>query len=106
MEYLNCFFIISKPAIKQAYYGIKKKVIQFGILGGINITDNIETIDDIRDISGYLALYICIKGYVKKEKNRKYTKEELRALPRHYPYPADALKMFGMDVKEHKKRGI
>ena len=53
-----------------------------------------------------MALYICIKGYVKKEKNRKYTKEELRALPRHYPYPADALKMFGMDVKEHKKRGI
>ena len=77
---------------------LRKKVIQFGILGGINITDNIETIDDIKHINGYLALYICIKGYVKKEKNRKYTKEDLWALTRLYPYPSDALKMFGMDV--------
>lgn len=54
-------------------------------------------------MENYLALYICIKGYVKKEKNKEYTKEELRALPRIYPYPCDAIKMFGLDAREHKK---
>lgn len=59
--------------------------------------------NDIEHIENYLALWICIKGVIRKEKNREYTKEELKQLPRVYLNSGEVLKLMGLDVKECQK---
>lgn len=48
-------------------------------------------------------MWICIKGVIRKESNKEYTKEELKKLPRMYLNSGEALKLMGLDVKECKK---
>lgn len=60
-------------------------------------------VNDIKHLENYLALWICIKGVIKIDKNKEYTIDELRALPREYLNTCDALKLMGLDVKECKK---
>lgn len=48
-------------------------------------------------------MYICIKGVIRKEKGKEYTKEDLKTLPRMYLNSGEALKLMGLDVKECKK---
>lgn len=51
-----------------------------------------------------MALWICIKGVIRKDNNKKdYTLEELKALPRMHINSGEALKLMGLDVKECKK---
>ncbi len=60
-------------------------------------------INEVEHLENYLALWICIKGCIIREKDKDYTIDELKKLPRYYPNSGEVLKMMGLDIKEDKK---
>lgn len=60
-------------------------------------------VKDIEYLENYLALWICIKGVIRKDSNKDYSLEELKKLPRRHLNSGEALKLMGLDIKECKK---